>query len=909
MALDPGRRAVGRDSEAAALAGLLTAAQRGHGAALALVGPPGSGKSVLVAETTRSATDLRVLQVRGVESESPLAFAALHRLLRPLRPQIDDLPPRQARALRAALGEADLDDGGTDRFVAYLAVLGLLSNAAAERAVLVVADDAHWLDEASRQALLFVARRVDGERVAVLLAARDDADLDLSGVTTLSIAGLDVGSTRALLSEEVHAHVPDEVATRLHAATAGNPLALVELARALGRDVLLGASQMPQDLPLTAGVEKAFLDRFGALDGEARTVLLVAAADDVGDLAVVTRAARALGSDGSAIERAERSGLLTRSGDHVELRHPLVRSAVYRGATLTVRRSVHAALAQALLGTAETDRRIWHLAAAVDEPDETVVAELEALARRAEAAGGYEAASAAWERAAELTVDPSDRGARLMGAAHTAWTAGRPDRAAVLTDAALRTLSEPPSLADAHLLRARIEWNTGSVASAHQRLVTQAAAIAGEDPGRARVHAMFAASLAATSHVPETGDLLAFVGDPGDPRERCTAGVLEALVHISRHEWAAAASAMRTAEAAGEALDLGLEDVLPLLGMAALHVAADDSALRLHERLLAQARDRGALIMVLYALTRRAAADFVLGRWDAIVAGAQESEALATATGRSGLLAMPRAWLALVAAARGQDEATARLAALEATIADATMGTTEASVHDQLLWTRALLAETPAEAMHHYEQMTHGFAERMVALDRIETAVRAGRPDLASRWLSAMAEFADGTRSPWAAAVVEHGNALLAETPSAAEAHFIRSLQHHTASPRKVDAARTELAYGEWLRRARRRVDARSHLRAAMQAFDDVGARRLAERAAEELRASGERARRRDAEAPVSLTPTELTVARLVAQGLSTRDVATRLFVSPRTVDFHLRNVFTKLGITSRAELAHATLD
>lgn len=908
MGRGPGRRAVGREHEATVLAGLLASVRAGQGGALALLGPPGTGKSLLVAEAVDAAADLRVLQVRGVESEAPLAFAALHRLLRPLRSGIEELPPRQATALRAAFGEGDLDQGGSDRFVVYLAVLSQLSNAAGDRAVLVVVDDAHWLDDASREALLFVARRVDGERVAVLLAARDDAQLDLAGLSTVSLAGLGVGATRALLSDLVGAQVPWDVADRLCAGTGGNPLALVELAGELDRETLLGKAPLPAELPLTAGVEAAFLSRYRALDADARAVLLVASADDAGDVAVVSGAAERLGAGGDALTRAEQSGLLSRSGDRLELRHPLVRSAIYGGALPADRRAAHGALAEALAATADTDRRVWHLAAAVDRPDDAVVGELESLARRADAAGGYEAASAAWERAAELTADPVGRGERFSAAAHAAWTAARPQRAAVLADAALRTLDDPVSRVRAQLLRARIEWSTGSVSSAHHRLLAEAAAVVGTEPAQARVLAMFAASLAATSHLATTGDPLAFLGDPTTPEERCTARVLAALVHISRHDWAAATSAVHAAEAAAQGLSLGLEDLLPLLGMAALHVAVDDVALALHERLLAQARDRGALLMVLYALTRRGAADFVLGRWDEIVAGAQESVALATATGRPGLVAMPRAWLALIAAARSQDDAAARLADLEAAIADGSLGTTEASVHDQLLWTRALLAETPADAVHHYEQMTHGFAERIVALDRIETAVRAGRPDLAERWLSSMTEFADGTGTPWATAVVEHCRALLADGADA-QLHFTRALEHHAASPRRVDAARTELAYGEWLRRERRRVEARSHLRAAMHVFDDVGARRLANRAAEELRASGERARRRDAEAQVSLTPTELTVARLVAQGLATRDVATRLFISPRTVDFHLRNVFAKLGVTSRAELAHATLD
>lgn len=903
---------VARDAERDAVARVLDSARRGEGGALVLVGEPGAGKSVLLAHAVASAPDLHVLRVRGVESEYPLPFAALHRVLRPLLRSASALPARQAGALRVALGEADDADGpgaASDRFLVYLAVLGLLSEAAEARPVLVAVDDAHWIDDASREALLFVARRVEGERLALLVAAREDAGLDAADLPTLRVDGLAPDATRALLGEQLGEDVPDAVARALHARTAGNPLALTELAHAVERDALLGRAPLPAALPLTGGVEAAFLDRYRRLPDGARAVLLVAAADDSGDLAVVDEAARALGADDVATEAAERSGLLSRHGDRVELRHPLVRSAVYAGASTPERRRAHAALAEALRGPQDADRRAWHLAAATPHPDESVVAELEASARRSAAVGGHEAASAAWERAAELTADPGARGRRLQEAASAAWTAGQPDRAATLADAAVLVLDDPRRHADAVLLRARVEWNTGSVQVAHRRLLGEAAAVAPHDPRRARELAMFAASLTATTPVEASADPLALVGEPTTPEERCTADLLRAFVHLGRHAWGPAVDAVRAAEAHSADVDLGLEGLLPNLGLAAMHVALDDAALRLHERLLADARDAGALIMVLYALTRRGAVDQVLGRWDQLAAGAREALGLAEATGRPALAAMPRAWTALVAALRGADDAPEQLAALERVLAEGPSGTTESSVRDQLLWTRAVLATTPADALHHYEQMAHGFAERMIALDRIETAVAAGRRDLAERWLAQIAHFAEGTGSPWAGAVTEHARAALADGAQV-EAHLRRALELHAVSPRRVDAARTHLALGEWLRRERRRVDARPHLRAALQVFEDVGARRWAERAAQELRASGETVRRRDADpgAAPHLTPTELQVARLVAQGLATRDVAAQLFVSPRTVDFHLRNVFAKTGVTSRAALAHVPL-
>jgi DNA-binding CsgD family transcriptional regulator len=901
---------VGRDRERARLRAAVDAARAGEGAALVLVGEPGAGKSVLLADAVEAGPDLRVLRGGGVESEYPLAYAALHRLLRPVLRHVDALPARQAGALLAALGMADTPDGApADRFVVYLATLTLLSEAASERPLLLVVDDAHWLDDASRDAVLFVARRVEGERIAVLLAAREEAVVGGLGLPEVRVDTLDQLATGALLSGVTGTEVPHAVAAVLHERTGGNALALAELARTLDRQVLVGRSPVPGELPLTGGVESAFLGRYRALEPAARTVVLVAAADDSGDAATVLTAARALGVDDDALEAAERSGLLTTHDGRLELRHPLVRSAVYAGATTPERRRAHAALAEALTGPDAADRRAWHRAAAADRPDESVVAELEAAARRSADVGGHEAASAAWERAAELTADPGARARRLYSAASAAWTAARPARAGSLADAALAAVTDPLLRADVALLRARVEWNTGSVPVAHRRLLQEATAVAAEDPDRGREMAMFAASLAVVTHLPDAGDTLDLVGAPSTPRQCCVADVLRAFVHIAGQEWGPAVAAVRSAVAHAQHAELGVDDLLPTLGMAALHVALDDVALHLHERLLAEARGAGAHIMVLYALTRRGAADAVLGRWDELGAGARESLTLAAATGRTALEAMPRAWLALVAAMRGDDDAPERLGDLQSVVDAGPLGSTGASVRDQVLWTRALLAETPADALHHYEQMTHGFAERMIALDRIETAVHAGRRDLAERWVGQIADFGEGSGSAWARAVAEHGRALLAEGADVG-GHLVRALELHQDAGRRVDAARTALAYGEWLRRERRRVDAREHLRAALQTFEDVGARRWADRAAQELRASGERARRRDpgAAGSADLTPTELEVARLVARGLPTREVAAQLFVSPRTIDFHLRNVFTKLGVTSRAELAHVPL-
>lgn len=901
---------VGRGAEQERLAAVLEAARRGEGAALLLRGEPGAGKSVLLEHAVSLADDMRVLRVRGVESESPLAFAALHRLLRPLLRELHTVPARQDKALRHALGLSDGADPGTgDRFLVYLAVLTLLSEAATTTPTLVVVDDLHWVDTASREALLFVARRTPGERLAVLLAARRDDLAEPEDLPSVDVGGLLPAEAHSLLIGLSGVPVEPGVADKLHTATAGNALALAELALSLGADVLRGVGPVPSPLPLTHGVESAFLSRYRLLDPGARTILLVAAADDSGDLALVRDAARRLGTSDASFDAVERSGLLHRDGPRVELRHPLVRSAVYTGATTTERRQAHAALA-AQLPPQDADRRAWHLAAAADRPDETVVAELEAAARRSVAVGGHEAASAAWERAAELTLEPTERGRRLYQAAAEAWTAGRPDRAASLVDGALLSLPDPLERADAALLRARVEWNTGSVGLAHRCLLDEAATVAPHDAARARRMAMFAASLQAMVHVEPYTDPLTLVGAPADPHQRCVADVLKAFVHISRQQWSEAVEAVEAAESDVGNVETSLDGPLPNLALAAMHLAVDDVALHLHEHLLDRAREQGSLIMTLYALTRRGGLDVALGKWGRLAEGAREALDLAQATGRPALEAMSRAWLALVSALRGQEDAEDRLTELERTVAAGPLGSTGASVTDQVSWARAILADTPAAALYHYEQMGHGFAERLVALDRIEMAINADRRDLAQQWLGHLADFATGTGSPWAGAVTEHARALLSHNTADVDSHFVRALALHEQSARRVDAARTHLAYGRWLRRGRRRVDARPHLRAALHTFEDVGARRWAELAAGELRASGERARTRssDDHPGVHLTPTEVRVATLVARGMPTREVASTLFVSPRTVDFHLRNVFAKLGLTSRAELAHVLL-
>jgi DNA-binding CsgD family transcriptional regulator len=902
----------GRDVEQARVTALLDGARSGRGGALVLRGQPGVGKSSLIADAGARADGMTVLRTRGVESESPLAFAALHRLLRPVMDHADQLPAPQAQALRTALGEAA--GGDADRFLVFLGTLSLLAEAAEHRPVLALVDDAHWLDDASAAALLFVARRVENERIAVLFGARegDVRQFDSGDLASVVVGGIGAEAAGRLLAERAGVDVPAAVSEALVAGTGGNPLALAELADALRADQLRGAAPLPARLPLTGGVERAFLDRYRRLPAPAQAVLLAAAADDSGRVTVLRAAAAALGADDDGWAAVERSALLRVQDGAVELRHPLVRSAVYGGATSTERRRAHAALAAAMTGGADLDRRAWHLAASVDEPDETVVAELEQAAERATARGGQEAASAAWERAAELSVQPDARARRLFRAAQAAWRVGRTARAHVLAASALT--DEPALRADVRGLQAHLEFHGGSLDRAYAMLLDAAADVVPHDPRRALQLTMLAAALGAVGARWDTAvsptDLLPdAVGQSA--RERCLVDLARGLDAVARQDWRRGAEFLRRALGlAGELSTAHDEDVLLNLGVAAGYLGDDDAALRLQDRLLAHARENGALVMVVHALTRRNWPELATGQWDAAGRGATEALTLAENSGQPVLAAWPTAVLALLAAFRGDAAAADELAAAVDRIASGvSLGIVTEFVLDMVRWARgARDAHTPTAGLPQLEQIGSLVVRHIAAVDRIDAAVRAGRPELAGAWIEEVAAVAQGYDAPWAHAVVEHGRALLAEG-EAAEGHFGRALEFHASSPRTPDRARTELAFGSFLRRNRRRVEAREHLRAALETFESLGAEFWAERARQELRASGETARRRDTGDAPALTPSERQIAALVREGLSNRDVAARLFVSPRTVDFHLRNVFSKLGVASRTELVALALD
>ena len=878
-------------------------------------GEPGVGKSALLSDASSRAAGAQVLWTQGIESESPLAFAALHRLLRPVLPHLDRLPAPQARALRGAFGEQE--GSAVDRLVVFVATLSLLSEAAEERPIVAVVDDAQWLDAASAEALLFVARRLLADRVALVFGARegDVRAFHSDGLPELVLGGLDSASAGALLTQQAGEPVSAEVCAALVVQTGGSPLALTELPTVLTIDQLTGKARLPDPLPLTAGVERTFLDRARRLPAEAQTLLLVAAADGSGQIAAVRAAAAALGADAQTLGEAERSGLIRVRGPELRFRHPLVRSAIYGAATLVEQQRVHRALAESHSG--DLDRRTWHLALATEGLDDGVAADLDAVAGRAQRRGGHEAASAAWERAAELTTEAEARARRLQNAAMSAWLSGQTDQAHLLAEDARRYARDPVLRSDIDRLRARLEWNVGS-AEAGQSIVLRAAQdVAPFDGARALEMAMLGTTLATFAAGPglavDPATFLPPLPDDAPVRLECCRALITGQQYLLRGQTRAAAKTLRSA------FDLyqpqsGDVDLLANMGLAAVHLGDDAVVDRNLTWLRDFGRESASVSLVVFAQARLPMADVPAGRWDAASASATEALELARSAGLPSMTALPLAWQTLLAALRGSQDGADALEELERLRARQPIGIVSVVVGDLIEWAKGVAAvwtpDTDA-AMRHLGRLRHPAIQRLAALDRLEAASRADRHAGQLRtWTDELRQFAHDTGAAWAAAIAAHGRALFAADGETGdpEPHFLEAIAEHSRASRPVAQARTQLAYGEFLRRSRRRVDARTPLRAALDVFTEVGTQPWADRARQELRASGETARKRDPSTSLQLTPQEQQVASLVSRGHSNADVAAQLFLSRRTVEFHLSNAYQKLGVRSRGDLVRLAL-
>ncbi len=901
----------GRRAERRRLADLLDGAHRSTSGVLVLRGEAGVGKTALLDDLVAGADGVTVLRGRGVESEAELPYAALHRLLRPVLAVADGLAAPQADALRVAFG---LRHGrADDRFLVSLAALGLLAELGEQRPVLCVLDDAHWLDGASAAALAFVARRLAAEAVAIVFAVRttDAHRIPLGDLPTLDVPALDPHEADELLASCATAVHPD-VRMRLVTATGGNPLALVELARVLDPAHLRGTAPLPDPLPLTAGVERAFLDRVRLLPKHTQRLLLVAAADDTGRLATVLGAAARLGADPSALAAAEQATIVRVGATTVEFRHPLVRSAVYQGATFTERRAAHQALADALDGTADVDRRAWHRAAAAVEPDPLVVVQLDEAAERARARGALTASAAAYGRAAELTADRGGRARRLTAAATDLWRVGQVEQAGPLLGRARALADDDAMRGTIEQLRGLMAFSLGDIRSAYVILRTAAEQIGPNDPARALELlnlAGEAASLALdTEGVVALGSIAVRLPVGDGPRERFLVDLLVGLSHAFAGDPRRAVERLTAAIRTASALD---DPLLLLAGTRAAHHLGDDAAaLRFSATAAARGRTAGEIAYLPLAGPRLALSEIFAGRLAAAVATATEVVELSHATHLSEKTSHVAAvlWLGLVAALRGEERRCRELVAEALRMAGPhSMGVTSEAAG----WTLGVLEMglgNADAALAHLRHLRHPMIVGFASLDRIEAAHQAGDDAAARAWLADLEVTATCTGKPWALARAAHACGLL--EPAEVDRHFSQALAHHGRSGRPFEWGRTELAYGGVLRRARRRTDARRHLRAAFDRFEAIGARPWADRAQAELRACGQTVRRRVAGGPIEqLTPQEVQVARFVSRGLTNAEVAAQLFLSRRTVDFHLRNAFAKLGITSRTELVRLVLD
>ena len=898
----------GRRDERAALDRLLEGARAGRSGVLVLEGEAGVGKTALLEYAIGSASDLRVLRAVGVESEMELAFAALHQLCAPALDRLERLPAPQREALLTTFG---LRAGPVpDRFLVGLAVLGLLSYTAEERPLLCVVDDAQWLDRASAQALAFVARRLLAESVVMVFAAREQSQ-ELTGLPNLAVEGLRGADARSLLVSVIPGRLDEGVADELLAEARGNPLALLELPRGLTAPHLAGGFALPGALSLSSKIEESFLKRLQALPDDTQRLLLVAAAEPTGDPALLWRAVKRLGITVRALEPAERAGLLE-VGARVRFRHPLVRSAVYRAAKPKERREVRRALAEATDPQIDPDRHAWHLAEATAGPDDDVAAQLEQAAGRALARGGLAAAAAFLERAAGLTHDLALRVQRALAAAQTKYGAGAFDDALALLASAEAGALGDLDRAEVHRLRAQIAFASRHDSDAPALLLKAALELEAVDHGRARATylealqaALFAGRLARDSGVAEV-ITAALAGPPPPEPPRPSDLLLQGMAIQFTEGYAAGAPILKDALRA-----FRCETTLPpqdarwrsMATLAAANLWDDATWTLLSGRELELARGAGNLTALPIVLSQFGYINAISGELATAEALLDEIRAATEATD---IPSHP--YVALwVVALRGRDVELSELVQTAASDAIArgegfllgiTTQVTAALNNGLGRYELALAAVREAVDVEPSDEM--GSPRTMPEL--IEAAVRCGEHPIAERALERLAESTSASGTDWGLGLEARSRALLTDGDHA-DGLFREAIARLGRTRNRLQLARTHLLYGEWLRRGRRRTDGREQLRTALEMFSAMGVEAFAERTERELLATGEHVRKRSVETREDLTAQEAQVARLARDGLSNVEIGERLFISQHTVAYHLRKVFTKLGISSRNQL------
>ncbi|MEJ2863707.1 LuxR family transcriptional regulator [Actinomycetospora flava] len=893
----------GRRAETAALDELLARAADGAGSALVLWGEPGIGKTALLEHAVDAAAGATVLRCRGTRMETGLAFAALHELLWPVADRLETLPDPQAAALRGALG---LSPAPANRFLIGAAVLSLLAGLARERPVLVVVDDAPWIDEATAHCLGFVARRVRSDPILVLLSGHEEPDTGpWEGLPSREVDGLADDDARRLVAADVPGADAATVERTVRAA-GGNPLALHELPTLGGGEDEAALTPSAEPVPVGPRLRRAFCARAEALKPPTRALLLLAAAEGRGDRHVVHRAGAGWGVDASTWDEALRSGLLRASGARLEFRHPMIPAALYDGATVPERQAAHRALAAALPDDA-VEERAWHRAAAADAADEDVAAMLEGAAARCLQRSADAMAARTLRRAAELSPAPADAARRLAAAARAAWDAGHAETARRLLDDAERRGGEEPVARRSGGLRGILEFADGSPERAHHYLARDMGVVDGArgavELGTVAVRAAWSAGRSDLQR--EALRRLLAVDVESDPG-------LAPVVPVLRAWWACydetgevvPTAPPGTGDAVGRLATAPWELLPPVPLVQAWGVEgplSDVLGLR-----AAQLRRRHELAALAMVLAQTAVLDLHAGRWEAAESSATEGLRLAEEAGAHHVATQSRLCLSSLAAARGDDDLVDEHTT-HALTASAPRGVRALSA--SAYWHRgraALFGGRPQDALQHLlplgepgHEAAHTTFALLAAPDTAEAAAQVGRADVVASRLATVATWAERTGAGWARAAAHRLRAL-----DDGEASYRAALDAEGPGDDPFEHARTRLLYGEWLRRARRRADARRELAAAADTFGRLGATPLRARALREQDLAEASGVRDTTGPPTGLTAQELRVAQLAAEGLTNREIAAQLLISHRTVGHHLANVYPKLGITSRAELA-----
>jgi DNA-binding CsgD family transcriptional regulator len=906
---DPGTGLLDRLGERAAVDGVLGRALAGSSGVLVVRGEPGIGKTALLDYAAGRALGFRVVRAWGIESEMELAFAGLHQLCVPMLGRLDQLPGPQRDALAVAFGMRE--GQAPDRFLVGLAVLGLLAATAEDQPLACLVDDAQWLDRASVQCLTFTARRLLAEPVALIFAVRGTSDdHELVGLPGLTVTGLGDADARALLASAVGGRLDAQVRDRIVAETGGNPLALLQLPRGLGPAELAGGFWLPDPRPLPSRIENSFHRQFRALRRETQRFLLTAAAEPTGDVALLWRAADLQGIQADAAAAAEAAGLVE-LGARVRFGHPLVRSAIYQAASAGERRAAHRALAGATDPEADADRRAWHLAHAAPRPDETVAAELERSAGRAQARGGLAAAAAFLAFAAALTPDRAQRAGRALAAAQAKVEAGAFEAAGKLLDAAESAPLDEFQRARLDLLRARLAFaaNRGNDAAplllkAARRLEPIDVDLARETYLDALNAALYAGRLARPGgNSQEVSRAARMAPQPTHPPSAPDLLLDGLAVHFTEGYAAGAAILRRALSAFDREMSAEVElRWLWLAATAASHLWDCDRHDRYCIRHLQLTRDAGALTRLPSTLSMRAHVMFHAGELAAAASLIEEAQVAREAMGTN---VAPGTALHL-AALRGR-EAEASVLASTAREKVAVRG--EGAGISMTEWSLAILwnglgryDQALAAAAQASADPTRIVTPNLALVELIEAAARAGSPERATAAVQRLAESTSGSGTDWGLGIEARSRALLSEGKDA-DRLYREAIERLGRSRMRAELARAHLLYGEWLRRENRRIDAREQLRVSYQMLTAMGMDGFAERARRELLATGETVRKRTVETLTDLTAQEAQIAKLARDGHTNQEIAATLFISPRTVEWHLTNVFTKLGITSRKDL------